>query len=79
MTYELINTLTTNTLGSFDSEEEARDALARFQASDARFAANLALVAFDEEGLAVDAVEVEAPEREAEVVRAYSPRRPAPA
>jgi hypothetical protein len=54
MTYELINATTSNTLASFTSEAEARSALERFKESDERFAATLMLVAFDDEGLAVD-------------------------
>lgn len=49
MTFELINTLTTNTLASFASEDAARVALEEFRASDERFAASLTVVAFDDE------------------------------
>jgi len=79
MTYELINTTTTNTLASFASEQEARTALERFRASDERFAGTLMVVAFDDDGLALDEVVTAAPERVAEVVEAYSPRRARPA
>jgi hypothetical protein len=54
MTYELINPQTTNTLASFGSEEEARAALAHFEASDPRFAKNLVIVGFDQEGRAIE-------------------------
>lgn len=57
VTYELINTVTTNTLASFASAQEARDALDAFRATDEKFAASLTVVAFDDEGLALDEVE----------------------
>ena len=54
MTYELINTVTTNTFASFTSAEEANAALEELRATDDKFAASLVVVAFDDEGLAVD-------------------------
>ena len=53
MTYELINSVTTNSLASFASEQEAREAWERFAASDERFAKSLVIIAFDDEGLAL--------------------------
>jgi hypothetical protein len=54
MTYELINTLTANTLASFDTEDEARAALEEFTEADEPFASTLQIVAFDDDGLAVE-------------------------
>jgi hypothetical protein len=54
MTYELINSVTTNSLAAFASEQEAREAWERFAQSDERFAQNLVIVAFDDEGLALE-------------------------
>jgi hypothetical protein len=64
VTYELINRRTANSLASFDSADDARAAVARFAESDRSFAEDLVIVAFDEEGLAVDEVEPAAMERE---------------
>jgi hypothetical protein len=71
MTYELINTITTNTLASFASEVEAREALERFRATDQKFGETLELVAFDDEGLAVDEEPGPAKPARAEVVTAF--------
>jgi hypothetical protein len=54
MTYELVNSVTTNSLASFASEQEAREAWERFAASDERFAKSLVIIAFDDEGLALE-------------------------
>jgi hypothetical protein len=53
VTYELINSVTTNSLASFASEQEAREAWERFAESDERFAKDLVIIAFDDEGLAL--------------------------
>jgi len=78
MTYELINTSTTNTLASFLTEAEAREALERFRAADEQFASTLTLVAFDDDGLALDE-ELPSGARGAEVVPPYAARRAATA
>ena len=54
MTYEIINAVTTNTVASFASEDEARVAFERILAADDEHAAELALVAFDDAGEALE-------------------------
>lgn len=59
MTYELINTLTTNTLACFDSQRAAEAALRRYKVDDPGFADQLTIVAFNGEGEAVEEIEAD--------------------
>jgi hypothetical protein len=54
MSYELINTLTTNTLASFERERDAQHALQHFLDDNPDFASHLAIVSVDDEGEAQD-------------------------
>jgi hypothetical protein len=56
MSYELINTITTNTLASFEHEADAQRALEHFAHDDPAFAEQLMIVRFDDQGEAVEGV-----------------------
>lgn len=56
MTYELINQVTSNSVAAFAREQEALEAFQRLAAEDAGLADSLLLVAFNDEGEAVEAV-----------------------
>lgn len=59
MTYELINGATTNTLAWFNTRGAAEQALERLREENAELAGMVEIVAFDNEGLAIDEEEAE--------------------
>jgi hypothetical protein len=54
MTYELINGLTANTLASFHNRGAAEEARERMREENADIAGMIEIVAFDDEGLALE-------------------------
>ena len=54
MTYELINGITTNTLASFNTRHAADEALERMREENPELANMVEVVAFDDEGLALE-------------------------
>jgi hypothetical protein len=59
MTYELINSKTTNTIAEFDSEGDARDALFHLGHEHPSLRGEVVIVAFDDEGMACGLLGVE--------------------